>query len=347
MKRLRSRRGAPGIIEVAQRAGVSPATVSRAYNTPDLVKPDTRKRIEKAAADLGYIRDLLAGSLQNRFSGTFGLVVPTIDNAIFAELIESFAARLRHHDRTMLVAAHGYDLQLEVAIVRSLLERRIDGVALIGFDHNQIPLAMLRDRAVPTLSIWNYRDASPLPCVGADNFEAGRLVAEHLLAMGHRDPVLLFPPTEANDRARDRLAGAMAAIKAYGIDLPPERLRVAPYDLGRAKAIMLDLCEADLPSAVICGNDIIAQGVIYACQAAQLAIPGDLSVVGIGDFRGSAHIEPGLTTVRLPAQRIGLTAADILVEMSQSRADPEPWQKLVDITFVERGSTGPPTMGSG
>ena len=87
-KRPRSRKGAPGIIDVAARAGVSPATVSRAFNEPDMVREPTRLRIRKAAEDLGYIRDRMAGALLNRFSGTIGLVVPTIDNAIFAELIE-------------------------------------------------------------------------------------------------------------------------------------------------------------------------------------------------------------------------------------------------------------------
>ena len=133
--RLRSRKGAPGIIDVARRAEVSPATVSRFYNSPDIVRAPTRKRIENAAQELGYIRDRMAGALHNRFSGTFGMIVPTIDNAIFAEMIEAFSAHLQKHDRTMLIAAHGYELTLETAIVRSLLERRIDGIALVGADH--------------------------------------------------------------------------------------------------------------------------------------------------------------------------------------------------------------------
>jgi len=117
----RSRKGAPGLVEVAARAGVSPATASRYFNNPEIVKPQTRARIAEAAADLGYIRDRMAGALHNRFSGTIGLIVPTIDNAIFSELIEAFSARLRERERTMLIASHGYDLPLEVAIVRSLL----------------------------------------------------------------------------------------------------------------------------------------------------------------------------------------------------------------------------------
>ncbi len=341
MKRARSRKGAPGIVEVAARAEVSIATVSRAYNHPGMVRAPTRTRIERAAADLGYIRDRMAGTLHNRFSGTVGLVVPTIDNAIFAEMIEAFAQQLRGHDRTMLIAAHGYDLSLEVAIVRSLLERRIDGVVLVGFDHEEIPLSMLTQRDVPVISIWNYREDSALPCIGSDNRQAGARVTEHLIERGHRDIAFLFPEVTSNDRARDRMTGALDAAGSGGLTPPPERILTCPYDIGEAKQLARRLLAENLPSAIVCGNDIIAQGVLYACHALGLRVPRDVSIVGIGDFRGSAHLEPGLTTVRLPARRIGRLAADAIVEMSETGLPPEPFHQAVDFSFMERGSTRP------
>lgn len=202
MKRSRSRKGAPGIIDVAARANVSPATVSRFFNEPNVVKEPTRQRIREAADELGYIRDRLAGALLSRFSGTIGLVVPTIDNAIFAELIQAFSARLQHHERTMLIASHGYDLGKEVPIVRSLLERRIDGVVLVGLDHERVPLNMLAQRGVPVISVWNYRADSDIPCIGADNFKAGAMAAGKLVDGGYSDVMFLFPDTAHNDRAR-------------------------------------------------------------------------------------------------------------------------------------------------
>ena len=339
MGTLRSRKGAPGLVEVATRAGVSPATVSRYFNTPDIVKPDTKARIAEAAAELGYIRDRMAGALHNRFSGTIGLIVPTIDNAIFSELIEVFGGRLREHDRNMLIASHGYDLGLEVAIVRSLLERRIDGVVLIGFDHESIPLEMLEQRDVPVVSAWNYREDSDLPCVGTDNREAGATVTRHLLDLGHRDIAFLFPDTQANDRARDRLNGALAVAKERGVEPSPDRLCIAPYDIGEAKAVGQAILSADPPTAVVCGNDIIAQGVVFACQAKGIRIPDQLSIVGIGDFRGSAHMEPGLTTLRLPARQIGEHVADTILEMSLSGLPPTTLRQNFDASLIKRGST--------
>ena len=335
-KRLRSRKGAPGIVEVANRAGVSPATVSRFYNSPEIVGAATRKRIEKAAIDLGYIRDRMAGTLHNRFSGTIGVVVPTIDNAIFSELIQAFAARLREHDRTMLIAAHGYDLSLETAIVRSLLERRIDGVALIGFEHETAPLEMLAVRNVPVLVMWNYRSDSPLPCIGSDNFDAARQAAVHLVENGHEDIALLFPPTQQNDRAFDRLSGALAGLERKIEDIPSNRFVETLYDVGAAKRSVVELLQTTRPTALICGNDIIAQGAIYACQLLGLKISQDISIIGIGDFGGSAHVEPALTTVRLPAKRIGELSADYLIHGATASKDPK--RISVPATLIERNS---------
>ncbi len=341
MQRHRSRKGAPGIVEVAARAGVSPATVSRFYNDPEIVRPDTRQRITDAAVDLGYIRDRLAGTLHNRISGTMGLVVPTISNTIFSQLIEAFSARLQLHDRTMLIASNNYDEALEVSIVQSLLERRIDGVALIGHEHAPAALDMLAVRDVPVVALWSYREGSTLPCVGADHTAAATRVTQHLLEQGHSDITFIFPDTTLNDRASDRLRGARQAMAQYGLTIPDNRLIRCPYDVGRAKAVAETLFDSDSPTAIVCGNDVIAHGVMYAAHRRRLRIPRDLSVVGIGDFPGSADIEPGLTTVRLPARRIGEAAADMLISMSQSDTGQTPVSLCLETELITRHSTQP------
>lgn len=338
-QRIRSRKGAPGILDVAKRAGVSPATVSRFYNSPAVVKGPTRKRIEQAASDLGYIRDRMAGALHNRFSGTFGLIVPTIDNAIFAEMIEAFSARLQEKDRTMLIAAHGYDLELETAIVRSLLERRIDGVALVGFDHGDVALNMLAQRDVPVISIWNYEQDAIMPCVGADNGLAGALVAEHIASLGHKDIALVFPDTQNNDRARHRLKSVTAKLEKSGIRISPDRNLTCHYDVGEAKKLGKTLLSSNPPSAIICGNDVIALGLVYAANSLGIKVPEQVSIAGVGDFRGSEHLEPGLTTVRLPAKRIGIIAADTLLHMSETGMAPNPRNLSIPLELKIRGST--------
>ncbi|MGQ7844729.1 LacI family DNA-binding transcriptional regulator [Granulosicoccus sp. 3-233] len=313
-KRSRSRKGAPGILDVALRAEVSSATVSRYFNNPDIVRPPTRARIEKAARELGYIRDRVAGAMHGMMSGSVGLIVPTVDHAIFAELIEAFSARLHQHDRTMLIASHNYELDRETGIVRSLLERRIDAIALVGRDHPEAALEMLRVRGIPVVMLWNAVGLEGIPSIGTDNRKSAMEVTQHLVNLQHRKIALLFPDTQFNDRARDRLTGVMESLHSAGISVPDKWNQPCPYDTDRAKAVAMNLLQDDPPTAFICGNDIIAHGVIHAASRLGIRIPDELSVVGIGDFRGSSAIEPPLTTVRLPAIRIGQLAADTLID---------------------------------
>ena len=339
--RKRSRKGAPGILDVASRAGVSAATVSRCFNDPKVVRPDTRKRIEEAAEALGYIRDRVAGSLHNRMSGSVGLVVPTIDDAIFSELIEAFSAELHLHDRTMLIASHNYNLDREVTIIRSLLERRIDAVAIVGRDHSRVALEMLKVRKIPVVSLWNASGAGEIPCVGTDNRQGAAHVTQHLLDLGHRDFALIFPDTQNNDRARDRKQGVIKTLSTAGVAIRSAWDINCPYDGAIAKSIALDMFADERPTAIICGNDVIAHGVLHAAAKAKISVPDDLSVAGIGDFKSSAVIEPGLTTVRLPARRIGQIAARSLIDRSVSGDRDKVNDVLIPAELIVRASTGP------
>ena len=158
--------GKADIVDVARRARVSISTVSRSFNHPDLVNPATRKKIERAVQALGYIRNRAAQTMHGRRSGTIGLIVPTIDNAIFAEVIQSFSDAVDHAGFTLLIASHGFDLDREYAVLRKFLEHRVDGVALIGLDHSEPTFQLLDQQAVPVISIWNYEADSRISCVG-------------------------------------------------------------------------------------------------------------------------------------------------------------------------------------
>ena len=300
------------IHDVARVAGVSISTVSRSFNHPDQVKPQTRKRIERAVKKTGYIRNRAAQAMHGKRSGTIGLVVPTIDHAIFAEAVDA-------EGFTILMASHGFDLGREYAILRKFLEHRVDGIALIGLDHAEETFQLIDQQGTPAISIWNYQAGARLPCVGADNIQAGAMAADHLLALGHRRIATVFPRTEGNDRARDRRDGAMAVLTAAGVQVPEHWQSVAPYSIAEAKAVCAQILRAPvLPSAILCGNDVIAQGALYAAQMLGISVPGELSVVGIGDFKGSQEIEPALTTIRIPAREIGRVAGERMVAMVAS-----------------------------
>ena len=320
MARLGKRGRLPGIVDVANRAKVSPATVSRYFNDPDIVRYRTRERIRKAVEELGYVRNRAMRSMVGGATGCIGLVIPTIDNAIFSEMLQAFSSALATHGRTMLIAAHGYDLAREAVLVHSLSEQRVDALALIGLEHRPETLAQIERQGIPAAMLWNYRPGRDRgrdwPCIGFDNELAGRMAAEHLLALGHRDILFATGEERSNDRAAGRRKGALDAVQGAGLPVPDRRRISCPYDIRMSKELIArSLQAASRPTAVFAGNDVIAQGAMFAAASLGIAVPDDLSIIGIGDFRGSDAFEPGLTTVRVPARRIGRLAADALVEM--------------------------------
>lgn len=332
-------RGKVDIVAVANAAKVSASTVSRSFNHPDLVNPATRKKIDRAVKKLGYIRNRAAQSMHGRRSGTIGLVVPTINHAIFAEVIQAFSDAIDQEGFTLLIASHGYDLDREYEMIRKLMEHRVDGLALIGLDHTRETYRLLEQQDVPTLAIWTHDQDSPIPCVGADNLEAGRMAARHLVGLGHREIGLIFPATQNNDRARQRKIGALEVFQSAGISVPEEWQPEAPYSIAQAKQMTLDLLALDQrPKAILCGNDVIAQGALFAAQRIGLQVPQDLSIMGIGDFKGSADTEPGLSTVRIPAGRIGQMAGSHFSSYVTSE-DRGLFRFKCNLSLVQRGTT--------
>ncbi len=336
----------PDIVAVAKAAGVSISTVSRSFNHPELLKPATRKKIDRAVQKLGYIRNRAAQVMHGRRSGTIGLVVPTIDNAIFAELIQSFSDGLDQRGFTMLIASHGFDLDREYKMLRKLMEHRVDGLALIGLEHSEATYQLIEQQGVPTVAIWNYADEARLPCVGVQNSEAGRLAARHLLDLGHRDIALVFPNPAGNDRAHDRLHGALDELRHGHVEVPEQWRLEAPYSIAEAKRACTELLEhAPRPTAILCGNDIIAQGVLYAARHHGVRVPEDLSIMGIGDFNGSGEIEPSLSTIRIPAKRIGILAAELITSSVATQSD-EVTATNCKLKVLSRASTAAPSRVS-
>ena len=330
------------IISVAKAAGVSAATVSRTMNHPDLVNPATRKKVERAVAKTGYIRNRAAQAMHGRRSATLGLVVPTVNYSIFAELVQSFNDAVSDLGFTLLLATHGYDLKAEYQVLRKLLEHRVDGIALIGLDHSDDTYQLMASQDVPVVAVWSYSEASQISCIGSDNREAGRIAAEHLLSLGHRRIGFIFPPTDENDRARSRLEAAKDTVKNAGIDIPDTCIVQSLYSIAQSKAACLDLLgQQHGLTALMCGNDIIAQGAISGAMQLGLRIPQDLSIIGIGDFAGSADMYPALTTVNIPAQEIGARAGRHLVErIADFKAD-EIVRIKIEVALNLRATTAP------
>ena len=303
------------IVDVANAAKVSPATVSRFFNRPELVNSATRKKIDRAVKRLGYIRNRAAQTIHGIRSGTIGLLVPTINHAIFAELVQAFSDTVAEHGFTILLSSHNYDKANEYAILRKFLEHRVDGVALVGLDHSEEVYNLIESQNIPAMSLWNFDPVSRLPCVGADNYEVGRKIADHVLDGGHSEIATLFPPLGGNDRATSRARGVLDALADQGHSPNEDQRLETPYSISAAKAaVQLYLDTGQRPHAILCGNDVLALGAVYAVQSRGLRVPEDIAITGIGDFKGSRDVEPALTTVRIPARTIGQLGGNALVQ---------------------------------
>ncbi|MGA0613838.1 LacI family DNA-binding transcriptional regulator [Paracoccus sp. KR1-242] len=331
----------PDIVFVAKLAGVSAATVSRVINHPDQVRPGTRRKVELAIEKSGYIRNRAASAMHGKRSATIGVIIPTLANTIFAEVIQAFNETVSAQGYTLLLASHGYDLEVEYKLARKLLEHRVDALVLVGFDHHSGVFRLIGEQPVPCLAIWNHAVDAAMPCIGVDNREAGRIAAEHLIALGHQDVALIFPETIENDRARDRMMAALDAFRASGAEIGTRRQIRVPYSVAQAKSACISILNRpDRPSALLCCNDVIAQGAVYAAARLGIRVPAELSIIGIGDFVGSAQMEPALTSVRIPAQSIGISAGQEILRVIETGEHAAIRSSRIDLELVMRGSTG-------
>jgi LacI family transcriptional regulator len=316
-----SRRARPTLQEVARLAGVSPATVSRSLSRPGLVNLETLQRVRRAAESMGYVPTGAAQALASGRSRTIGAVVPTLDSAIFARTLQSVQATLAGQGYQLLVASNDYNPAAEVAILRALLSRGVDGLILVGAQRDEEAWRLLERAAVPvvlTLSADPRFDG-----VVVDNHRAGRLAAEHLLSLGHRTIGVVTGKLSVNDRQRQRVAGVRDAMAAAGCKLPDWRVLELPMTTagGRSGCAAL-LAAAEPPTAIVCGVDILAIGCLSEAHARGIRVPDALSIVGIDNLEMAANVSPALTTVHVPTDRIGEHAARTILLRLNGRPGP-------------------------
>ncbi len=306
----------PTLEDVAKESGFSTATVSRVINNPSSVRRKTREKVEKAVAKLGYTPHFGGRALASNRTNTIGAVIPTMENAIFARGLQALQEELAEAGVTLLVATSGYDPEREAKQIRALLGRGVDGLVLIGEERGEDVYAMLESRGLPFVLVWSWREDCPWRCVGFDNRAAARAIAERVLDYGHTRVAMIAGVTRGNDRARLRVEGVRDALAARGLTLSDDTLAEAPYtcDAGAAAARRL-LAGPIRPSAIICGNDVLATGALAALREAGLSAPGDVSVTGFDDIELARQVDPPLTTVHIPHWRMGQAAARLLLRL--------------------------------
>lgn len=327
----------PRIEDVAAAARVSTATVSRVLNGLKVREP-ARQQVLAAVEVLGYVPHAGARALTLHRTGTVGAIVPTLDNAIFASAINALQRRLADDGLQLLIATSDYDPQAETAQAETLVARGIDALVLCGQGQQPQLLDFLRRRGLPWVHVMTLDPSPASLCVGFDNRRAMARAASHLIDLGHRRIAVLAGHTRDNDRARARLEGARDALQAAGLALPPQRVVESRYALAEAREGLRRLLSVrPPPTAVLCGNDVLAFGALLEAQHLGIAVPAQLSIVGFDDLELARHLEPALTTMRVPSEAMWSLAAQRLIAALRGEAVPQRTELEVDL--VVRAST--------
>ena len=315
--------------EVAERAGVSMITVSRAINTPGQVTERTRTRVHEAITALGYVPNLMAGGLRSARSHLVTALVPTTMGQLFGEMVQSLTDALELRGYQVMLGQVGYAHSREDELLRAIVGRRPDGIVLTGILHSPEGQRLLRASGIPVVETWDFTPHPIDMLVGLSHEQLGATVCEYLHAQGRRQLALLSGDDE---RAARRRQGFCTAALRLGLREPMVQLEASPtsHTEGRAGFAALVARQPDI-DAVFCSSDMLALGVLTEARVRGIAVPGQLAVVGLGDLEFARTASPSLTTVRIDGTRMGQTAARFIADRAEGLPVAEP---VVDIGFA-------------
>jgi LacI family gluconate utilization system Gnt-I transcriptional repressor len=317
------------LAEVARRAGVSVITASRALRLPGLVAEETRARVQAAAAELGYVPNLVAGALASARSRNVALLLPTIASSIFASTVNGLSDTLEAQGYAIVMAQSGYDAVREQRALAALLGRRPEALVMVGQPATEAARAMLaagsRQGAI-VIETWDLPKHPIGAVVGFDNVAAGAAVAAHLIAAGRSRLAFVGG---GDPRAEARFQGFADQARSLGRPAPARITLPAP-------AAMDDACAASgTPvlagaDAVFAATDVHAVALLGAFRRSGRRVPGDVAVVGLGDLDIGRHADPPLSTVAIDGALIGRQAAELILSGAVAT------DRVIDVGFALR-----------
>ena len=334
--------------DVAAAAGVTSITVSRCLREPIRVAPETAQRIRAALAQTGYVPNKQAGLLASGAGNIVAALLPNLANSIFAETAQGLSDGLQAAGFELLIASTGYSLEREEHQLRALLGWHPAAVVVTGRRHSpgaQKLLSAAKAAGTPVIEIWDHHPPEPgarrttFTQIGFNHDDVGRAMAEHLLRAGHRVLAYVDSGVAEDYRAHERGMAFASAAKAAGAQAS---VVVAPagdaFDAGRQ--VLGELVRAGPPgiTAAAFANDHLACGALLEATRRQVQVPGQLALLGFGDFAIARQLSPALSTVQLPRLAIGTETARSLLDALRSNKPAVPVS--LPWTLLARGSTG-------
>lgn len=324
--------------EVAMRAGVSRSAVSRTFTDGASVSAKMRKKVEKAARELGYHPNALASSLTTGRTKLIGLVSNNFHNPIFLEVFDLFTRGLQDRGLRPLLVNLTDETDPENSI-RMLRQYSVDGVVVASSTLPPTFAKSFRDAGVPVVhSFGRYSSSPQVHVVGIDNVECGRMAARTLVARGYRRLAFMGGPHTATS-TQDRLAGFLSEMALHPeIEVSHSFAEAYSFNAGRREMLRL---LADTPAeAYFCGDDVLSIGALSAIADSGLTVPGDIGIIGLNDMEMAGWENINLTTIHQPIRQIVISSIELMVAMLDE-PDRYPEARIFPCSVVERGTLRP------
>jgi LacI family transcriptional regulator len=338
-----------GIREVAKRANVSTATVSRTINAATSVDPDTAARVWEAIRELNYYPDLQARSLVSGRSRIFGLIVSDITNPFFPELVKGFEDVAVSNGYEVMVSSTNYDTDRMALCVRRMLERKVEGVGIMTSEMDSALIDEMVRRKVPTVFLDVGQVHEFISNIRVDYASGINSAVDHLLGLGHSRIGFISGPLKLKS-AGVRRSAFLEYLTHAGILEDDELVTEGDHTIDGGLDAMSRLLQlTDPPTAVLASNDLTAIGAMSAVRRHGWSVPKDVSIIGFDDIHFAEFIEPPLTTIRVPRRELAETAFHALLNHNQPEVEGvvvHGVEYSISTTFVVRGSTaGARTLG--
>jgi len=325
--------------DVARRAGVCVATVSRVLNENPSVSPELRARVLEAINECGYQRDRVARSLRVRHSQIIGLVISDIQNPFFTSVVRGVEDVAYESGYTVLLCNSDEDPDKERLYIDVMLAEKVAGVIISPTAETGNYARVLLEQKVPVVSMDRRMLDLDVDTVVVDNVAGAYQAVSHLLAMGHRRVAFIGGPLSTTT-GRERLEGYQKALDNHGVPRDQNLIKIGGFkQQGGLELTCQLLAMAEPPSALFTGNNLLTLGVLNCLHEKGLSVPRDLALVGFDDMPWAQSLDPPLTAVAQPTHDLGRTAAELLLRRIANR-DAQTAQVILQPTLVVRRSCG-------
>lgn len=322
--------------ELARMLDMSPSTISRALNRPEMVAEATRDKVLRAVKAYGYQPNGIARSLRKGRTQLIGIVVSDIQNPFYSTIVKAVERVAAGHGYSTVICNADEDAENEVTALNLLSEMQVSGIIHGSTGANVRTLRKLRDAGIPIVDLDRLSGLEHTDAVLVDNIEGARAAAAYLLELGHRRLAIVTGPLRLTT-GLDRLKGFEQAILAAGEQLPDEYVEVGDFRSGSGhEATRRLLALPEPPTALFIANNEMLTGALNALREAQVRVPEALSLISFDDAPWAQHLSPALTVVAQPTERLGVTAADLLFERLAGRT--EPARMVLEPKLVVRAS---------